>query len=241
MNSLLARGCLLARIWRPSWASVLVTLRVALKSLETSGYVTTSIGARGGSRVNDEAGLSRCWEVWLAEHVSDIEEMFELRTTLETRIASLAAERRTAADLEELEAANALLVGPSPSVAPWNVAFHGALARAAHSGYLARAMEDLQAKIFLPIDLAKYEHQIVELREAHAAVLEAVRAEKPDLAAESMRFHLAETLQVFRRAIVRLGRPRLFLPLSQSTSVHSKPDLPLHPSCNKQERVGKKL
>jgi DNA-binding FadR family transcriptional regulator len=181
-----------------------VTLRIGLKSLETSGYIVTTLGAHGGSRVSDEAGLARCWDTWLAENRSEIEEMFELRATIEMRVAALAAERRTAADLEDLERANQLLVGPNPSLAPWNVAFHGALARAAHSRYLAAAMEDIQGRLFLPVDLAKYEHQVAELREAHEAVLDAVRAGEPEAAAERMRCHLAETLEVFRRAIDRL-------------------------------------
>ena len=43
-----------------------VTLRVALKSLESTGYIVTSRGAHGGSSVSDAEGLTRCWTEWMS-------------------------------------------------------------------------------------------------------------------------------------------------------------------------------
>lgn len=183
-----------------------VTLRVALKSLESTGYLVTTRGMYGGSRVTDAQGLTKCWTEWLIDVADEIDDIFELRTTIETRIAWLAAERRTESDLEAIETANALLAGPNPLVVPWNVAFHNGVARAAHSRHLAEVMVVVQRKLFLPLDIANYEHQGAELRAAHEAILDGIRGKDPEVAAEGMRAHLADTLTVFRRAVARIGR-----------------------------------
>lgn len=183
-----------------------VTLRVALKSLESTGYLVTTRGAHGGSRVIDAKGLTKCWTEWLIESADEIDDIFELRTTIETRIAWLAAERRTKGDLAAIEMANALLAGPNPSVVPWNVAFHNAVAQAAHSAHLGKVMVAVQRQLFLPLDIAKYEHQGAELLAAHAAILDGIRDREPEVAAERMRAHLADTLTVFGHAIKRVER-----------------------------------
>jgi GntR family transcriptional regulator, transcriptional repressor for pyruvate dehydrogenase complex len=178
-----------------------VTLRLALKSLEAHGYIVTTRGAHGGSRVSDVAGLKRCWDNWLHEHADELDDLFELRTTIEMRIAALAAERRTSSDLEALETANALLLGPGAPLVPWNVGFHDALARAAHSKYLAEASFDVQKRLFLPVDLAEHPHLFPELTATHAVIHDAVRDRAPEAAAEAMRVHLADTLVLFRKSL----------------------------------------
>src|SRR5450756_154296 len=67
----------------------IVTLRVALKSLETAGYIVTSRGARGGSSVSDRETLSRCWSAWMSDRAEEVDEICELRDTIEVRIAWL--------------------------------------------------------------------------------------------------------------------------------------------------------
>lgn len=182
----------------------IVTLRIALKQLETAGYIVTTTGAHGGSRVNDAPGLRTCWQHWLVENADDIDEMFELRTAIEAEIARFAAERRTEENLAEMEAAGELLRGANRTVPPWNAAFHGALARAAHSRQLARAMRDVQSNLFLPVEADNYEHQVDELLADHLKILDAVRTHNAPLAAECMRSHLADTLNLFRRSLERV-------------------------------------
>jgi GntR family transcriptional regulator, transcriptional repressor for pyruvate dehydrogenase complex len=176
-----------------------VTLRVALKSLESVGFVTASRGGYGGTRISESSELKRCWSDWVNENAADLESIFELRSTIETRIASLAAERRSDEDLRRIETANGLLSGPDPSLLPWNVAFHHAVADAAHSRHLAEAMVSAQGKLFLPIDLASYDGQVDALREAHAAILTAIRARDADAASAAVREDLAGTEAFFRR------------------------------------------
>src|SRR5665648_356369 len=72
----------------------IVTLRVALKSLEAAGYIVTSRGARGGSSVSDRETLSRCWSAWMSDRAEEVDEICELRDTIEVRIAWRAADNR---------------------------------------------------------------------------------------------------------------------------------------------------
>jgi len=184
----------------------IVTLRVALKSLEASGYIVTSRGARGGSSVSDSETLSRCWNAWVRDKTEEVAELWELRDTIEVRIAWLAAERRSAKDLEAIESANTLLVEAGSSVLRWNVAFHDALARAAHNRHLEWAMVEVRGELFLPVDAFLRRHRVEELAAAHGAVLDAVRRQDTEAAAASMRAHLAETQAVITATLEEAAR-----------------------------------
>jgi len=112
-----------------------MTLRLALKVLESSGYLVTTRGSRGGSRVNDHDALSKCWKNWMREHSDMLDEVFEFRITVEEKLAALAAERRTDEDLRVLEEAfaseNAL--EDSSALFRADMDFHRSVARAAHN------------------------------------------------------------------------------------------------------------
>jgi len=183
-----------------------VTLRVALKSLETAGYIVTSRGARGGTSVSDLKTLSRCWNAWMRVNGHELDDICELRETIEVRIAGLAAERRSTEELEAIDHANALLVGTGASVLRWNVAFHDALARAAHNRHLERAMAEVRGELFLPVDAFPRQHRVEELVAAHGAVLDAVRRQDAEGAAASMRAHLAETQAVIKLTLEESGQ-----------------------------------
>ena len=182
-----------------------VTLRVALKSLETAGYIVTSRGARGGTSVSDLKTLSRCWNAWMRVNGHELDDICELRETIEVRIAGLAAERRSTEELEAIDHANALLVGTGASVLRWNVAFHDALARAAHNRHLERAMAEVRGELFLPVDAFPRQHRVEKLVAAHGAVLDAVRRQDAEGAAASMRAHLAETQAVIKLTLEESG------------------------------------
>jgi len=175
-----------------------VTLRVALKSLEAAGYLVTSRGAHGGTSVSDRETLGRCWAAWVRDRTGEVGEIWELRDTIEVRIAELAAERRSTTELEAIESANTLLAETGSSVLRWNVAFHDGLARAAHNRHLERAMVEVRGELFLPVDAFLRQHRVEELVAAHSAVLDAVRRQDADAAAASMHAHLAETQEVIK-------------------------------------------
>jgi len=182
-----------------------VTLRLALKSLESTGFIVTRRGAHGGSRVTDYESLLRCWQLWMADHEDDLEDIFEVRLTLETRIAALAAERRTAEELETIQTAvESELSGPSrSSLFRADMDIHRAIAKAAHSPRLQRGMLEVRGELFLPVDQALLEHREGEVHEAHRAILEAIRARDSARAAELTRAHNEQVRTLVQRALGR--------------------------------------
>ena len=80
-----------------------ITLRAALRSLKTVGYLVIKIGSKGGAWINDAATLRKRWEERMIADRHEVDETLEFRRLTETRIAYLAAERRTEEELQLLE------------------------------------------------------------------------------------------------------------------------------------------
>jgi DNA-binding FadR family transcriptional regulator len=174
-----------------------LTLRVALKSLESTGYIATSRGHQGGSRVTDIEALTRCWLDWWRDKASEVDDMWAFREIIETKTAAFAATRRTQPELDAIEAAvRSSSEDDYASMLRSNDAFHDALASAAHSDRLAKAMVATRQELFLPAGLLLRKRRAAELLEAHTQVFEAVRERDPERAAERMSSHLAWTRTV---------------------------------------------
>ena len=182
-----------------------LTLRVGLRSLETNGYVVTSRGAHGGTRVGDIETLGRIWVAWMEAKGDEVQDMWEFREIVESHVAMFAAQRRTRQELAAIEAALASAAADShTAVLRWNVSFHDALAAAAHSSHLARAVVSVRQELFLPAGLLLREHPADELRAAHAEVFAAVRDREPARATECMLSHLEGTREMVTRALEEL-------------------------------------
>jgi GntR family transcriptional repressor for pyruvate dehydrogenase complex len=180
-----------------------VTLRLALKALEGAGYILATRGGNAGWRVNDLEALLRCWGNWAHEHFDEVEDIFELRTTVETRIAWLAAERRTPDELRAIEAADAMFREVRASLFRWDVEFHDALARAAHSRRLEEIMIGVRGELFLPVDQALHEHRVNDVHSFHTSIVDAVRQQDAPLAASLMHAHITDTRDMVYRALAQ--------------------------------------
>jgi DNA-binding FadR family transcriptional regulator len=180
-----------------------ITLRLALKSLESTGYIVTTRGAQGGSRVNQFPLLLRCWNQWMALHRDELEDLFEFRRTVETRMAELAARRRTAEELLDVERA----VAKERENTTRSVLFrtdmeiHRAIARAAHSPRLQQAMVDVRAELFIPVDQALLENRQQEVNASHEAILAAIRDEDAEGAARAAKAHIEKVRELVYRAL----------------------------------------
>ncbi len=167
-----------------------ITLRAALRSLETVGFLVIKIGSKGGAWINDSATIMARWEEWMRAHEHQIGEMLEFRRVVETTIASLAAERRTAEELDTLESISARKETDRPSIVTWHFDFHDALANAAHNRYLTEAMINIRGQLFVPTDWVLTEPQVVDIEGVHDRILEAVRDQDSGRAAKEMAAHL---------------------------------------------------
>jgi GntR family transcriptional repressor for pyruvate dehydrogenase complex len=169
-----------------------MTLRLALKALESTGYIVTTRGSHGGSRVSEPETLFRCWEQWMRQHADELEDIFEFRITVETRMAALSAERHKREDLVIMEAA---LVSEEPA-GDWSslfradMDFHLAIAGAARSPRLERAMLSSRGELFVPVDIMNLDAKQPRVHAGHQAILEAIRARDSAEAPDAMRRHI---------------------------------------------------
>ena len=180
-----------------------ITLRLALKSLESTGYIVTTRGAQGRYRVTDEHSLFRCWLQWMLLHSDELEDIFEVRLAVEPRIAALAAMRRTDDELRSIEQAVQGKSGPRRARPCFraDVDITKAIARACHSRRLQQVMLSSRAELFMPVDQATEEGKQGEIHQSHAAIVSAVRAQDAEAAATLMREHINNTRDLVRHAL----------------------------------------
>ena len=131
----------------------------------------------------------------IREHADRLPEVIDTRDALETKIAALAASRRTDEDLARIDSALEAMAADIEAGGrgvEGDERFHGAVTTAAHSLLLARLMDEIS-------DLIK-ETRIESLSQpdrpraslaGHRAIAEAIRASDPDAASEAMHAHVA--------------------------------------------------
>jgi DNA-binding GntR family transcriptional regulator len=162
-------------------------LREALSRLTAEG-LTTAAGGRGVV----VTGIS----------LKDIDELFELRETLERRAAALAAERGDPEEFRELHrellAAPELIHGDDPArheyyalVARLDAAIDAAIS----NSYLAQAMGSLRVHLVRIRRLAADDaSRLTAAASEHAAIAEAIAARNPRLAKAATTLHLHRSL-----------------------------------------------
>lgn len=184
-----------------------MTLRLALKALESTGYIVTTRGSHGGSRISDVDSLFRCWKQWMRQHADELDNVFEFRITVEKRLASLAAERRTDADLASMETA----VASERSPVDWSLLFradmdlHRSIARAARSPYLERAMLAARGEHFVPVDIMNLDAENPRIHTTHQSVIKAIRARDATRASSEMERHIQIVRELTNTALKASG------------------------------------
>lgn len=124
-----------------------------------------------------------------------------MRATIEGMAARLAAEERTAADLEELERLVALSEaairdGDLGELQRAHQAFHARIALAAHNEFLLGLLENLSVRAGLTMALSlKRAGRPWETIAEHRRLLVAIAARDPDAAEAAARAHTGNALQ----------------------------------------------
>lgn len=191
-----------------------VTVRDALRALESTGLVQVRLGGRGGPYVAhpDVSLLTQSLATHMQLTGTTFLELAEARLALETTAARLAAERATEADLEQMRAALARAGRPSEGTAATSLDFHTALVQAAHNQALTTMFTATRALIQEAFDELhrRQPDMAVSARKAHRELLEAIREHEGDRAVAIMRSHLYEFAERAERAATqaRGGRAR---------------------------------
>jgi DNA-binding GntR family transcriptional regulator len=181
-------GTLLAEVEQAGRLGVSRTpVREALGRLTAEG-LTTAAGGRGVV----VTGIS----------LEDIDELFELRETLEGKAAALAAERGDPAVFRALEAefraAPSLITGRMPALGDYYLLVErldATIGAAISNSYLAQAMRGLQVHLVRIRRLAADDAgRLTAAADEHAAIAEAIAVGNPGLAAAATTLHLHRSL-----------------------------------------------
>ena len=168
------------------------TVSQAFVALEVAGIVSVRHG--DGVVLVEPMGTTKIIAV-LRDHAQQLPEIIEARDALETKLAALAAVRRTDADLAAIEAALAEMdrdIADGGRGVAGDEAFHAAVTTAGRSTLLAKLMAEIS-------DLIR-ETRIASLSQpgrpmasltGHRRVADAIRVRDPEAAALAMQEHIA--------------------------------------------------
>ena len=173
------------------------SLRQAIVALEVQGLVEVRHG--GGTFLRRD-GLQPAPLTEVLKRQRLLPDILDAREALEVKIAMLAAERRSATDLAQIEVAlEAMGVAARAGgrVEQGDADFHGAVTTAAHSSVLARMMAELGPEIAMTREesLAQPGRPAQSLAQ-HRAIAAAIAAGAPERAAEAMLTHLSSVRDV---------------------------------------------
>jgi len=177
-----------------------VTVREALRMLESSGLVEIRVGARGGAFVT----------IPTSEHVGDgladmlslsaltAADVTEVRLILEVGIVPLVCARATEEDLEALEEIcerSREAVSAGTYTMDLSAEFHARVARSTHNPAVGMLLDSFRGPILMSLQQAKLTAPEMGVlgSEEHEAFTQAVRRRDPDLATLIMREHLERT------------------------------------------------
>ncbi|CAG2155474.1 HTH-type transcriptional regulator LutR [Cupriavidus yeoncheonensis] len=184
-------------------------VREAIALLKADGILVTRKGA--GAYVSDTPG-GQAWRVASApDGGPSLPQLFELRMVVETACAEMAAARRTEADLLQIREALAAMrdhAGNFAAAAAADIAFHHAIAQAAHNPCFT-GLTDFVSQQMLAARQRAWENTARLRAESgaahtadteHIALVEAIASGSPAAAREAALRHLNAAAQ-------RLGLP----------------------------------
>lgn len=194
------------------------TLRAALGRLESEGYVCRRLGSKGGWFVTDLSLPLDAWWREMSRHREELRDMLDYRVAVECRVAELAAERCSAAQLDAMRATvsrmRQILAAQTDDRADRTVTadlhvldgeFHNLMAAASGSRRLEEAVRLVRAELFAAEAHLVYAELPGDLPVDHALILEAIERRRPAAAADAMRHHIERGAEVWLRPALSLA------------------------------------
>jgi GntR family transcriptional regulator, transcriptional repressor for pyruvate dehydrogenase complex len=187
------------------------TAREALRSLAALGAVEISLGVKGGATIasGDAEAIGETLAIQHCLSGVPEDEVLEVQSVLEGLAAERAAEQATPQDIEILEQlikeAETLVSNPT-AFSDSSLAFHMAIAEAAHSQALMMQLRSIRYFIWPPNNTTPNPKVADNVIKSHRKLLELIRNKDAAGAHEFMRDHI-EHIRNQHRKIREGGRP----------------------------------
>lgn len=173
------------------------TVSQALVALEVVGAVTVRHG--DGAILTGGSGVRRITEA-IRDHAQRLPDVIDARDALETKLAALAAQRRTDADADAIDAALDAMeadIDAGGRGVSGDEQFHAAVTAAAHSTLLARMMAEISELVLeTRIESLGQPGRPRDSLKAHRRIAAAIRAGDPTEAARAMHDHVEQVSDV---------------------------------------------
>jgi GntR family transcriptional repressor for pyruvate dehydrogenase complex len=173
------------------------TVSQALVAMEVVGVIHVRHG--DGAVLVDSSGSSKVVES-LRRHAQQLPDIIEAREALESKLAALAAVRRSEEDLARIDAALSDMqrdIEDGGRGVEGDEAFHAAVTTAGHSALLQQLMNEISDLIKeTRIESLSQPGRPQESLEGHRAIAAAIHDQNPDAAAAAMRAHVDKVSDV---------------------------------------------
>lgn len=183
------------------------TLREALKAMELVGMLESRLG--DGTFVCPRSEfLSRplLWAFTGTNH-AELADLMEARVFMERDLAGLAAERATPEELAQIENTIRVMadkIAAGESVLDADMAFHLAVAQAAHNEVLANAAQLIRSVMKYWIHLKLMMADVPEMAMGrHKVIFAAIQSRNPESARRLMQDHLNETASLMTEVMAK--------------------------------------
>lgn len=179
------------------------TLREGIQSLVHAGLLETRQGI--GTTVKSDSNLALALEKKIKKN--DLLETLEVRLSFEREAAQLAAERRTAKDLEQMASCLNDCKIAAKNNDPFqlikaDITFHKSVVRATHNKMFIELYEHITDALQYSIDgMMQAKHSVNWETEIHTELFQAIQAGTPQLALECVNQYL-NTAKEYLRAMM---------------------------------------
>lgn len=181
-------------------------VREAYRSLRTAGIIEISAGRAPRVGALNNASFTHLMQHALSTQQASVEQVLDLRAAVEVRAVELAAEKRSARDVEALRrAVKAMRLSSgrnSDQFVQNDMYFHKvigiATANPLFSLIESALREAMEASIRAGLQSRTTEAQLVQVVETHQAIADAIEARDPARAAASMAIHFVEAKNALR-------------------------------------------
>lgn len=167
------------------------TVSQALVAMEVAGMVSVRHG--DGVILMEPAGSTKVINA-LRRHAQQLPEIIEAREALETKLAALAAARRTEQDLAAIDGALGTMerdIQAGGRGVEGDEQFHAAVTAAGHSRLLAKLMVEISDLIReTRIESLTQPDRPINSLHGHRKIADAIRARDADAAVAAMRAHI---------------------------------------------------